>query len=234
VDGRGPNARCRVLERSPRAGWTAGFVPRRVRALAQRRAWRCRQSNAFRTVANCQDVALHPYQRVLSGSTPRSRAPYRSANPMRRGAPGSARPNGPRSWPRLPRGPGVRLGPRRDSSPAGLLPCFIPLDAARARERQPRIWISDVESHFVRKFTRVIDRFDDLHDRANFQRLAAALTRACLLVSRAARGPCAGGGNGTQPAVLTTYAPARQWPRANGSRSAARSQQARQLLPAAP
>jgi hypothetical protein len=52
----------------------------------------------------------------------------------------------------------------------------------------PDIWISDVESHFVPKFTRVIDRFGDLSDPANFQRLAAALTRTRAFWYRARRG----------------------------------------------
>ena len=44
----------------------------------------------------------------------------------------------------------------------------------------PDLWMSEVESHFIPKFTRAIDRFGDLADRAAFERLAAALrgTRA--------------------------------------------------------
>jgi hypothetical protein len=44
----------------------------------------------------------------------------------------------------------------------------------------PDLWMSEVESHFIPKFTRAIDRYGDLADRASFDRLAAALrgTRA--------------------------------------------------------
>src|SRR5262245_6216476 len=46
--------------------------------------------------------------------------------------------------------------------------------------RSPDLWISDVESHFITRFTRDIGRYGDLSDRANFDCLAAALrgTRA--------------------------------------------------------
>jgi hypothetical protein len=46
--------------------------------------------------------------------------------------------------------------------------------------RSPDLWISDVESHFIPSFTRDIGRYGDLGERANFDRLAAALrgTRA--------------------------------------------------------
>ena len=44
----------------------------------------------------------------------------------------------------------------------------------------PDLWMSEVESHFIPKFTRTIARYGDLADRAAFERLAAALrhTRA--------------------------------------------------------
>lgn len=44
----------------------------------------------------------------------------------------------------------------------------------------PEIWMSEVESHFIPKFTRAIDRYGDLGDRARFERLVGALrgTRA--------------------------------------------------------
>ena len=46
--------------------------------------------------------------------------------------------------------------------------------------RSPDIWISDVESHFIPRFTRDIDRYGNLAERANFDRLVQALrgTRA--------------------------------------------------------
>jgi hypothetical protein len=46
--------------------------------------------------------------------------------------------------------------------------------------RSPDIWISDVESHFIPRFTRDVARYGDLSDRASFERLAATLraTRA--------------------------------------------------------
>jgi hypothetical protein len=46
--------------------------------------------------------------------------------------------------------------------------------------RSPDIWISDVESHFIPRFTRDIGRYGDLGQRASFDRLADALrgTRA--------------------------------------------------------
>jgi hypothetical protein len=46
--------------------------------------------------------------------------------------------------------------------------------------RSPDIWISDVESHFIPRFTRDLARYGDLSERANFDRLAHALrgTRA--------------------------------------------------------
>jgi hypothetical protein len=44
----------------------------------------------------------------------------------------------------------------------------------------PDLWMSEVESHFIPKFTRTIDRYGDLATRAGFDRLTAALraTRA--------------------------------------------------------
>ena len=44
----------------------------------------------------------------------------------------------------------------------------------------PDLWMSEVESHFIPKFTRTIARYGDLTERAAFDRLAAALrgTRA--------------------------------------------------------
>ena len=44
----------------------------------------------------------------------------------------------------------------------------------------PTVWMSEVESHFIPKFTRAIDRYGDLADRDGFDRLASALrgTRA--------------------------------------------------------
>jgi hypothetical protein len=44
----------------------------------------------------------------------------------------------------------------------------------------PAVWMSEVESHFIPKFTRGIDRYGDLADREGFARLASALrgTRA--------------------------------------------------------
>ena len=44
----------------------------------------------------------------------------------------------------------------------------------------PDLWMSEVESHFIPKFTRTIARYGDLGDRAAFERLAATLrhTRA--------------------------------------------------------
>jgi hypothetical protein len=46
--------------------------------------------------------------------------------------------------------------------------------------RSPDVWISAVESHFIPRFTRDIARYGDLGERANFDRLTAALrgTRA--------------------------------------------------------
>lgn len=46
--------------------------------------------------------------------------------------------------------------------------------------RSPDLWISDVESHFIPRFTRDIARYGDLGERANFDRLVHALraTRA--------------------------------------------------------
>jgi hypothetical protein len=46
--------------------------------------------------------------------------------------------------------------------------------------RSPGIWISDVESHFIPRFTRDVARYGDLGDRASFELLASALrgTRA--------------------------------------------------------
>ena len=44
----------------------------------------------------------------------------------------------------------------------------------------PEMWISDIESHFIPRFTREIARFDDLAERENFRRLVDELrqTRA--------------------------------------------------------
>ena len=44
----------------------------------------------------------------------------------------------------------------------------------------PDIWLSDVESHFIPKYTRLVDRYGDLADRGNFDHLTDALrgTRA--------------------------------------------------------
>jgi hypothetical protein len=46
--------------------------------------------------------------------------------------------------------------------------------------RSPDLWISDVESHFIPRFTRDLARYGDLGERANFERLVEALrgTRA--------------------------------------------------------
>jgi hypothetical protein len=41
----------------------------------------------------------------------------------------------------------------------------------------PDVWMSEVESHFIPRFTRTIDRYGDLGDRAAFGRLTAALRR---------------------------------------------------------
>ena len=41
----------------------------------------------------------------------------------------------------------------------------------------PDVWMSEVESHFIPRFTRSIDRYGDLADRASFDRLSAALRR---------------------------------------------------------
>jgi Sulfotransferase family len=41
----------------------------------------------------------------------------------------------------------------------------------------PDVWMSEVESHFIPKFTRAIGRYGDLADRASFERLATALRR---------------------------------------------------------
>src|SRR4029450_6547520 len=41
--------------------------------------------------------------------------------------------------------------------------------------RSPDVWISAVESHFIPRFTRDIARYGDLGERANFDRLTAAL-----------------------------------------------------------
>jgi hypothetical protein len=41
----------------------------------------------------------------------------------------------------------------------------------------PEVWMSEVESHFIPKFTRGIGRYGDLADRADFDRLATALRR---------------------------------------------------------
>lgn len=41
----------------------------------------------------------------------------------------------------------------------------------------PDLWISEVESHFIPKYTRIIERYGDLADPASFRRLADALRR---------------------------------------------------------
>src|SRR5262249_11010141 len=124
--------------------------------------------------ATCQTVGARP---------PASSTPWHGSNlPTASTSTSASSPRPGTSWSRS------STSSRRDASLGDVTraePPFFVVGNPRSGTKMlrellnasPDLWISDIESHFIPRFTRTIGEYDDLAERENFRRLADDLRR---------------------------------------------------------